>query len=100
MISVDWIRCFSVETTPHHDQPTLAIHLPALILFGFGSIILGLFDIPGSIQCKAILNNNTAILGNASAELNSTWAGVLEEYSLIESLAIVKGTYIAIQVSI
>ena len=89
-----------VVTTPQPDHQSLIIELVPLILFGFGAMILDLFDIPGAIECKSLLTNGTyEDLYTNHTQLRDVRDEAITDYNLIEAYAILKGTYIAIQVS-
>ena len=89
-----------VVTTPQPDHQSLIIELVPLILFGFGAMILDLFDIPGAIECKTLLANSTyEDLYTNHTQLSDVRDEAITDYNLIEAYAILKGTYIAIQVS-
>ena len=89
--------CFEVNCESQADQSTLVIHLPSMILFGFGAIILDLFEIPGSIECRHVLHHNHS-LKESNSSLSEAWDQVDLNYRLTVAYAYIKGTYIAFQV--
>ena len=89
--------CFEVDCESQADQSTLVIHLPSVILFGFGAIILDLFEIPGSIECRHVLHHNLS-LKESNSSLSEAWDQVDLNYTLTVAYAYIKGKYIAFQV--
>ena len=90
-------RC-DVVSQDQHDNEHGIEHLYPLLLFGLGSFILGLFPLPGAIECKHALENNTAYLPAGYNDLNMAWTEVHFLYQLTPYYAVIKNCYISIQV--
>ena len=71
--------------------------LPSLI-FGFGAIIQSVLDIPGTLDCDIILNNNTVHMPAGYDKLNDAWTEVNLLYKQIIPYSFIKATFIGLQV--
>ena len=71
--------------------------LPSLV-FGFGAIIQSVLDIPGTLDCDMVLNNNTVYMPAGYDKLNDAWTEVHLLYKQIIPYSFIKATFIGLQV--
>ena len=85
------------QREPDHDLGFEHI-LPSLV-FGFGAIIQSVLQIPGTMECNAVLNNSTVYLPAGYDKLNDAWNEVHSLYGQIIPYSFLKALFIALQVS-
>ena len=87
----------SEQREPNHHLGFEHI-LPSLV-FGFGAIIQSVMDLPGTMDCVIILNNNTVYMPAGYDKLNDAWTEVHLLYEQIIAYSLIKAAFIGLQVN-